>query len=70
MNLPEVLARLFPKGHQVTVQGQALWGSASTEAGEISVIGTTEHAEIGIEMRSRSPPKSSTWCAGTRPARC
>jgi malonate decarboxylase gamma subunit len=50
MNLPELLARLFPKGHQVKVQDAALWGSASTEAGEIGVIGTTDHAEIGIEI--------------------
>ena len=41
MKLTDLLNKLFPQGHQVKVEGEVIWGSAVTEAGEIAVIGTT-----------------------------
>ncbi len=49
MTLNELLDKLFPQGHQVTVEGQVLRGQAQTAAGPVTVIGTTDHAEIGVE---------------------
>jgi len=50
MKLTDLLNKLFPQGHQVKVEGEVIWGSAATEAGEIAVIGTTDHAYIGVEI--------------------
>lgn len=50
MKLADLLNRLFPQGHQVTVNGEVVWGSATTEAGEIAVAGTTDHAYVGVEI--------------------
>jgi malonate decarboxylase gamma subunit len=50
MKLGDLLNQLFPQGHQVTVEGQGVWGSATTEAGEVAVIGTTDHAYVGVEL--------------------
>lgn len=50
MKLTDLLDQLFPQGHQVRVDGDVLQGSATTEAGEVAVIGTTDHAYIGVEI--------------------
>lgn len=49
MNLAELLDRLFPLGHAVSIDDQVVHGTAKTAAGEVTVIGTTDHAEVGIE---------------------
>jgi malonate decarboxylase gamma subunit len=49
MKLAELLDRLFPLGHAVSVDDQVVHGTAKTAAGEVTVIGTTDHAEVGIE---------------------
>jgi malonate decarboxylase gamma subunit len=49
MKLAELLDRLFPVGHAVSVDNQVVHGTARTAAGEVTVIGTTDHAEVGVE---------------------
>jgi malonate decarboxylase gamma subunit len=49
MMLNKLLDRLFPLGHAVQVENQVLHGSAETAEGSVTVIGTTDHAEIGVE---------------------
>ncbi len=49
MRLDELLDKLFPLGHAVAVEDQVLRGAAETAAGPVTVIGTTDHAEIGVE---------------------
>ena len=49
MKLAELLDRLFPLGHAVSVDDQVVHGTAKTAAGEVTVIGTTDHAEVGVE---------------------
>ena len=49
MTLDNLLDRLFPLGHQVHVEDQVLRGSADTADGPVTVIGTTDHVEVGIE---------------------
>jgi malonate decarboxylase gamma subunit len=49
MKLAELLDRLFPLGHAVSVDDQVVHGMAKTAAGEVTVIGTTDHAEVGVE---------------------
>lgn len=49
MMLPELLDRLFPGGHTVQVDNQVLHGTGKTANSEVTVIGTTDHAEVGVE---------------------
>jgi malonate decarboxylase gamma subunit len=49
MNLEPLLDQLFPLGHSVGVADQVVRGTARTAAGEVTVIGTTDHAAIGVE---------------------
>jgi malonate decarboxylase gamma subunit len=49
MTLDELLDRLFPLGHTVAVENQVLHGTGKTAAGDVTVMGTTDHAEVGIE---------------------
>jgi malonate decarboxylase gamma subunit len=49
MMLPDLLDRLFPGGHNVQVDNQVLHGTGKTAEGEVTVIGTTDHAEVGVE---------------------
>lgn len=50
MKLADLLNQLFPQGHRVSVEGEVVWGSAATEAGEIAIIGTTDHVYVGVEI--------------------
>ncbi|MDX1657161.1 MAG: biotin-independent malonate decarboxylase subunit gamma [Candidatus Competibacteraceae bacterium] len=50
MKLADLLDKLFPQGHRVAVEGEVVSGSGTTEAGEVAVIGTTDHAYIGVEI--------------------
>ncbi|OON63553.1 biotin-independent malonate decarboxylase subunit gamma [Massilia sp. KIM] len=43
-------ARLFPAGHDIVESGNFLSGSAQVEGRQVSVIGTTEHTPIGVEI--------------------
>lgn len=49
MILTELLDRLFPQGYQINVTDQVIHGHADTAAGPVTVLGTTDHAEIGLE---------------------
>ena len=49
MKLGELLDRLFPLGHSVSVVDQVVHGTARTAAGDATVIGTTDHAVVGVE---------------------
>ena len=49
MKLADLLDALFPLGHGVSVDDQVVHGTARTAAGDVTVIGTTDHAEIGVE---------------------
>lgn len=50
MNLTTILDTLFPAGHQVRINGHQLAGTASTAAGEVAVLGTTDAAAIDHEI--------------------
>ena len=50
MTLPELLDDLFPQGHQVQVEDGVVWGSGRVAGREVAVIGTTDHAAIGVEI--------------------
>ncbi|MGO4377273.1 biotin-independent malonate decarboxylase subunit gamma [Pseudoduganella sp. RAF53_2] len=41
---------LFPQGHDITEHDQFLSGSATVEGQTVTVIGTTGHAPIGVEI--------------------
>ena len=41
---------LFPQGHRITEQDNFLSGDAQVDGSTVAVIGTTEHAPIGIEI--------------------
>lgn len=49
MKLPELLDALFPQGRDIQIDQQVLTGVAQTAAGPVTVMGTTDHAEIGVE---------------------
>ncbi len=50
MNWQTLAATLFPTGHQITEQDCFLSGSAQVGTATVSVIGTTEHTPIGVEI--------------------
>ena len=50
MELPSLLDALFPAGHAVTRHGDFLCGTGTAGDQPVAVIGTTNHAEIGVEL--------------------
>ena len=50
MKLNEILDALFPAGHDVSVAGQLVAGTAQTDAGTVAVLGTTDAAAIGHDI--------------------
>jgi len=40
---------LFPRGHAIAVNDSVLTGSATTDEGEVTVIGTTNRIEVGVD---------------------
>ena len=50
MDAPALLAALFPDGHDVVVSGDFIGGTASARGTPITVVGTTNHAAIGVEL--------------------
>jgi len=50
MNWQELLSALFGEQHTVTRSGDLLSGSATLNGQSVTVVGTTEHAAIGVEL--------------------
>ena len=50
MQWQELADALFPQGHAITMQNDVLTGSAQVAGETVSVIGTTGHAAIGVEI--------------------
>lgn len=50
MKWQTVAAQLFPLGHSITEQDHFLSGSAQVGEATIAVVGTTNHAPIGVEI--------------------
>jgi malonate decarboxylase gamma subunit len=49
MVLTELLDRLFPRGHRIAVNDGVITGTAHTDAGEVTVIGTADRLEVGVD---------------------
>lgn len=49
MNLDTLLAALFPRGHDIARNDDVLTGTATTGAGEVTVIGTANKLEVGVD---------------------
>lgn len=47
--LNSLLDALFPRGHAITVTDSVLTGTATTDDGEVTVIGTTDKIEVGVD---------------------
>ncbi|HVE51374.1 MAG TPA: biotin-independent malonate decarboxylase subunit gamma [Casimicrobiaceae bacterium] len=69
MTLIALLDRLFPLGHRVTIDDQVVSGNATSSEGEVTLIGTCEHAEVGIEhaLALADAVLASTRAHATRP---
>ena len=49
MNLDQLLPALFPAGHRVERNDDVLTGTAPTAGGEVTVIGTANKLEVGVD---------------------
>ncbi len=49
MELTPLLDALFPRGHAVTRNDDVLGGTATTAVGEVTVIGTANKLEVGVD---------------------
>lgn len=49
MNLDQLLPALFPAGHRIERNDDVLTGTATTSAGEVTVIGTANKLEVGVD---------------------
>ena len=49
MQLNALLDALFPLGHDITVVDDVLGGSARTGQGEVTIIGTANRLEVGVD---------------------
>jgi len=47
--LQTLLDALFPRGHHIDINDSVLTGTATTEDGEVTVIGTTDRIEVGVD---------------------
>ena len=50
MDWKTVAVRLFPQGHTINQDGDFLSGSGRCGEQDFAVIGTTNHAEVGVEL--------------------
>lgn len=50
MNWQELANALFPQGHQITEKADFLEGTAQVNGQTVTVVGTTGHTPIGIEI--------------------
>lgn len=51
--MTDVLAlcgQLFPGGHDVRMEGERVTGTGRSAAGDVAVIGTCDHAAIGVDL--------------------
>ena len=46
----ELFEALFPGGHAIEVAGDLIHGAGTVEGETVCVVGTTNHAEIGVEL--------------------
>jgi malonate decarboxylase gamma subunit len=49
MTLTEFLDRLFPAGHRTTIEAGVIAGMGTRAGGEVALIGTVDHAPIGVD---------------------
>lgn len=49
MNLDQLLPALFPAGHRIERNDDVLTGTATTAGGEVTVIGTANKLEVGVD---------------------
>ncbi|MDL5367716.1 biotin-independent malonate decarboxylase subunit gamma [Xanthomonas sp. NCPPB 2654] len=49
MELTPLLQQLFPLGHRIEVHDGVIGGSATTALGEVTVIGSADKLEVGVE---------------------
>ena len=50
MNRDDLLAALFPQGHEITVAGDLFSGVGTAASGPVTVIGTADATPIGVEL--------------------
>ena len=50
MNWRDVTAQLFPQGHDIAEDGELIAGTGRSGDVAFAVIGSTHHAEIGVEL--------------------
>jgi malonate decarboxylase gamma subunit len=43
-------ARLFPQGHDARIDGDLLYGTGQLDGSQVAIIGTVEHAAIGVDL--------------------
>jgi len=48
MKLPELLKRIFPDGNKAIIDNNIVYGEGTTASGTVEIIGTCNHAAIGI----------------------
>jgi malonate decarboxylase gamma subunit len=53
MKWKSVSDRLFPEGHDIVAQGDFLRGEGRLGTTQVAVIGTTNHADTGVELALR-----------------
>ena len=50
MNVRELFAALFDAGHNIVIEDELIKGSATVDGLPVSVVGTVDHAPIGIDL--------------------
>jgi malonate decarboxylase gamma subunit len=63
VELKPLLDALFPRGHAIEIADHVLTGTATTASGEVTVIGTADRLEVGVDHALRL---AATVLASTR----
>ena len=53
MDWPEVATRLFGDAHAIVADGDFLSGTAPFDGTTIAIVGTTNHAAVGVDLALR-----------------
>ena len=53
MDWPSLATRLFGNDHAITADGDFLGGTATFDGAALAIIGTTNHAAVGVELALR-----------------
>jgi malonate decarboxylase gamma subunit len=53
VELKPLLGALFPQGHAIDIHDHVLTGTATTASGEVTVIGTSDKLEVGVDHALR-----------------